>query len=58
METIPEHKPDEVTKQLLRQLFELQFELEQSVEGFNEQTLKIIGIIDQLWERLLNDGKM
>lgn len=55
MKTTNEHRPDESTKELFRQLFEVQCRLELYVDSDDFYAQMTIVVIDVLLERMLND---
>lgn len=54
MKTRNEHKPDEATKQLFSQLFELQWRLERQLNSSDHQVQLIIVLIDELLGTMLD----
>ena len=54
MKTTPEHITNEVVKQLFRQLFEAQIELERNPDDMNPRLRRVILTIDDLLERILD----
>ena len=53
MKTTTENSPNEATKQLFRQLFEVQYKLERYADSSDPQVAVIISMIDQLLEDML-----
>ncbi len=53
MKTTPEHSPNEETKRLFRQLFEVQYKFERYADYCDPQVTMIISMIDQLLEKML-----
>ncbi len=54
MKTTPEHRPNEATKRLFRQLFEAQYKFERSADSTDPQVALIVSKIDQLLEMILH----
>ena len=55
MKTTPEHRPNEATKQLFRELFQAQCEFERCADSSDPQVAMILFVIDQLFEMMLQD---
>ena len=54
MKTTPEHRPNEATKRLFRQLFEAQYKFERSADYSDPKVVMIVSKIDQLLEMILH----